>query len=228
MGIEATQDPDWFDEDRRSPYEWARDWLITQAEAGAFEWVKVKTLDTLLRHFDSCWQAFLTDVLPKLGEPVSIEQSFDLPLVVAPDGTRIRLAGTWDYEDGALGLLDWKTAGRPWERGKHKRRVQTAAYTWAWATLNNDYLNRQSDPEVSFTYVVHIKGATPSKPQFLTDHAGPDEWRWLQELALRVYDNMQADSWALNDTTPLCSAKWCDYWDSCKGATIGQPLLAAA
>ena len=216
--IECTMDPQRLPSEHGSAYDYAREWLVTQAETGQFLWKKSKTLPTLLNHFDACWSAFCTEVFPKLGAPLSIERTFDVPLVTAPDGTLIRLKGTWDYEDTNLGLLDGKTAGREWDRGKHRGRIQTAAYTYAWAMFDRpDVWN--SDP-VDFTYVVHIKGARPSSVQMLTDSAGPPEWRWLQHLALRVYDNMGTDVWALNDTTPLCSELWCDFWSHCKGAVL--------
>lgn len=223
MAIECTMDPNWFDPEGKTPHQHARDWLVNQAETDQFLWKKTKTLPTLLTHFDSCWEAFLKDVRPQMGDPLSIEQSFDLPLTVAPDGTELRLMGTWDYEDSNLGLLDWKTSGREWDRGKQNRRIQTAAYTYAYAYMNHPDI-WDLDP-IDFTYVVHVKGPNPKPAQMLKAAAGPEDWRWLQHIALRVYENMQTNVWALNDTTPLCSELWCDYWDHCKGAVMsGTPV----
>ena len=231
--IECTMDDDWFDEDGRSPRQVGADWLTAEAEAGNFEWAKTKTLPTLLSHYHSCFDAFLEDVLPRMGEPVWIEKSFDMPLCVAPDGTVIRIKGTIDYEDSVLGSLDWKTAGRPWEPGKQKRRVQTAAYTMAkaWILLVEAFgeeraaeLLFEQDP-IDFTYVVFTKGPNKKPAQFMKTEGGPSEWKWLQRMALRLYANMESGVWALNDSTPLCSSKWCDAWDVCRGAVIESDPL---
>ncbi len=186
-----------------------------------FTWQKIKTRPTAVKYIKEACAGWETHVLPYLGEVVSIEETFDIPLVET-DTAFIRLMGAWDLETEGMKLDDWKTAGRPYEPWEAQRfKIQPTVYTLA---LAHKY-GIQDDPAalIEFEYKVCIKGSgNPNTVQPVPAPRGPSEWEWLREQCVAITELIQKDltRWPLNDQGWWCSAKWCDYWSECKGKYV--------
>lgn len=135
------------------------------------------------------------------------------------DDERIILAnGTVDYGDSEKGLFDWKTSSRQWMGSggsaweKWRNDIQSVLYQWAAVQLG------AVDEDADFTFAVMTHG----KPnvELLTLPHRPDRLLWVQQLALdwARLNESNVERWSRNDSSALCSPKWCDHWSHCKGA----------
>lgn len=182
-------------------------------------WVQAKNGSTALRYIDSCLQAWWSDIRPRVGRPVAIEESFKVQLT-----DRIWLGGTIDYVDD-LGLIwDWKTANdadkygrKAWEIKRWS--VQPTAYTFAWCELTGE--------TAPFIFAATLKGATPRPAQMVLVERGPAEWQWLAHQLEAIVDMREQQGvdapWPMRDQHVLCSPKWCPAWDVCKGSLVTLP-----
>jgi hypothetical protein len=188
-----------------------------------FRWVKVKKAQTACRYIEVAVRSWFSDVLPKLGSPVWVEQDFNF-VADERDGLQVRLSGTIDYLDSAHGLMDWKTAGdvRKYQGGyggegwKLKRwGVQPTVYTLAQHTLLGH------TPPLPFTFVANTKGT--DEWTWLGEEQGlvRDEthWSWLIEQMWSYVGLIRSGLavWPKNDQHALCSPDWCQAWNDCKG-----------
>lgn len=173
-------------------------------------WVKIKQVDTLDVYLWRMLQTFYDDVLPSLS-PQAVELHLGPTTIYEDDQRVIQLEGTADYDDHFDGLADWKTSSREWVEWEHKRwDVQPTVYTWLLHGANGACSERQ------FTWHVF---QTNGNYQRIETTRGPQDWAWLKERVLGLALQMEANLpvWFKNDTSALCSAKYCDAWDVCKG-----------
>jgi hypothetical protein len=197
----------------------------TQEEG--FRYVQVKTEATALKYAEQLTRSWYRDIYPQLGEPLRVEDKFDVPLVVSDDCV-IRIAGAYDFADGS-GIWDWKTANRPYEQWEVDRfKIQPTVYTAAYAIEIATQASAHDIPVLSlapinFTYAVGLKGRGNNEPiQVLSTTRGPEEWGWLITQLHRIVDLVEADldHWPMIDQGWHCSPRWCGAWDSCKGAHV--------
>lgn len=198
-----------------------------ETEQEGFRWVQVKTVDTAARYVSTLVNSWYRDVYPQLGDPIRLEDKFDVPLEIGHDRI-IRIAGAYDFIDHS-GIWDWKTANRPYEQWEVDRfKIQPTVYSAAYAVecLNeatNGGASILSLSPIDFTYAVGLKGRPPREPfQLLTTTRGPEEWKWLTHQLHRIIDLVEADleRWPLNDQGWHCSPRWCSAWDECKGKYV--------
>lgn len=176
-------------------------------------WVKIKTADTIYKYIHNCLSAFYVNVLFTLS-PQAVELHFP-PTTIHEDEHRvIQLEGTADYLDAVTGLADWKTASRRWEALEHVRwDVQPTVYSWLlWMGGNVEFTGG-----VPWTWHVF---QTNGEYERIETTRGPADWAWLKERCVGLAIQMEADlpEWFKNDTSFLCSPKWCDAYSSCKGS----------
>lgn len=151
-------------------------------------------------------------------EDVVSEWEFDVPFCTI-DGMKIWLTGTADLLIPEVGLVDWKTAGREYQRWeKHRWAVQPTVYTYA-----AHHLGYFSETPIDFTFQVFPRGR---KGGVQTVSVWRDEghWRWLERLINPMVRAIVGDApvkwsgvWPMNDQHALCSEKWCPFWSGCKG-----------
>lgn len=171
---------------------------------------------------------FARDVLPSL-HPHAIEVPFG-PLVLSDTPERvIRITGTIDYVDATLGLVDWKSAGRPYEPWEKERwAIQPTVYDAAWRIIGPTHRNQWTDepyrgPYGEWRYVVFPDTKRqPLQVVPLKRTVGHGEWLLAQltDIAVQLERTLEGDTWTRNDQHALCSAKWCPYWDTCKGLYV--------
>ena len=146
------------------------------------------------------------EVFPLL-QPLQTEYTFDVPLL--EDEQRIvRLTGTVDLVE-ADRLWDWKFPGRDYsrERWQYERwDVQSIAYCYALGVPNFSYA------------VMHPDGVGRMDLE-----RGQEHFDWLRQKvsALCKLLETQTGPYPLGDNGWWCSAKWCENFARCKGATTG-------
>lgn len=188
-----------------------------------FRWVQV-TEPTARKDIAAAVRAWHERVLPDL-EPLHMELNFG-PLVLHEDDQRvIQLTGSIDYVDMALGLVDWKTANRRYERWEYQRwAIQPTVYTWAASQLGI-YGGEMPADGHPFTYFVFLKGGDRGDVQQLTVTRTPADWGWLKRkcFSLAILHEAGLPEWPRNDNHALCSERWCPAWSICKGAAVCPP-----
>lgn len=192
-------------------------------------WIKRRKPATARAFAERCARMFAEHTLPTLV-PWAIEVPFG-PLRLHSDELReIVVTGTIDYLDAVTGPWDWKTASqlyKPWE--KERWNVQATVYNWALrhrGFTNNPDIDDYEAPLDVFTFGVFVDGE--EYPQILSV-TRDDEWdRWLKRQVLSLVPLLEsgADVWPRIDNGVLCSAKWCEAWDQCKGLDIKSPRFA--
>jgi hypothetical protein len=158
---------------------------------------------------------FYDEVLPILN-PAATEVKFG-PTKFYEDPERvIELEGTIDYIDHDLGVVDWKTAGRPYRQWEKQRwAIQPTVYTWA-AGEDEPHL-----PEPHFTYVVFVRGSggVCRDVQKIEVTRSRGDYEFLAHRLVRLAQLIEADlpAWPVVDSHNLCSERWCGAWKMCKG-----------
>lgn len=177
--------------------------LLALTKLPTFRWVKYTPANAypLAETFFSHWWNEMADNIDR--SPDFTEVHFDLPF------HDTRISGTMDYANGTI-LRDWKTSGRgEYQKWQYERwAIQPTVYTWAWHQLTGDIL--------PFEYVImHAKGV-----QRFTVHRDETDFKWLHTKIANWEKlwNAELDGWPVNDNHALCSAKWCPWWDDCKGS----------
>jgi hypothetical protein len=135
------------------------------------------------------------------------------------DSVDVWLTGTADLLIPNVGVVDWKTAGRDYQRWEKQRwAVQPTVYTYA--AHRSGYFD--STP-VPFTFEVFARGR---KGGVQTVDVWRDEghWAWLARQITPMVRSIVAggpkdfsELWQMNDQHALCSDKWCPFWSACKG-----------
>lgn len=166
----------------------------------------------------SMCEAWKDDILPFVQLGGEIEMKFRFPLNATIGDWSVWCEGTMDYVQPNGIVWDWKTASRTYyAKEKQSQAIQPTVYA---AALNHLGL---SDYPVEFRYGVMVRQEKP-KAQIVSIHRTEAHERWLMHNikpavvnAVRVGIN---NNWLMNDTSALCSEKWCDYWSLCKGAFL--------
>ena len=165
-------------------------------------------------------QAWWDDIRPLVPTGGQTEYKFQSPTgMFAKDGTEIWFEGTIDYVAPDGSLWDWKTASRAYyAKDKHKQSHQASVYVDACRTLG---LVPDGDEPTPFRFGVMVRQEKP-KAQIVTVLRGREQIDWIRRQTRSVVDSAMGawgtQDWAMNDTSALCSSKWCDYWTLCKGA----------
>lgn len=165
-------------------------------------------------------QAWWDDIRPLVPVGGQTEYKFQSPTgMFAKDGTEIWFEGTIDYVAPDGTLWDWKTASRAYyAKDKHKQSHQASVYVDACRTLG---LVPDGDEPTPFRFGVMVRQEKP-KAQIVTVMRGREQVEWIRRQTRSVVDSAMGawgtQDWAMNDTSALCSSKWCDYWTLCKGA----------
>lgn len=172
----------------------------------------------------SMCQAFIDDILPNVVLGGSIEMPFKVPTNLAVGDYDIWYEGTMDYVDPNGVVWDWKTASRPYYlKEKQSQSIQATVYAHAVATLG------MTAYPVEFRYGVMLRQEKP-KAQIGVLSRTHEHNDWLMHTIKPIVQSamvMSAErNWIMNDTSALCSEKWCDYWSLCKGSHISPPGLS--
>lgn len=176
-------------------------------------------------HIRSMAEAFITGILPEVQLGGEIEYGFKFPLGMMVNDWSVWCEGTMDYVQPNGVIWDWKTASRPYyAKEKQSQSIQATVYAAALVQqLKTGY-------PVDFRYGVMIRQDKP-RSQIVYLKRTAEHHRWLMHnvkppvlMALRL--GMETNNWIMNDTSALCSEKWCPYWSLCKGAFVSEAGLS--
>jgi hypothetical protein len=165
-------------------------------------------------------EAWVTKIAPHVQTGGNVEHRFSFPLNMTVGEWSVWCEGTMDYVQPDGVIWDWKTASRPYYgKEKQSQAIQPTVYAAAL------HYERQLEYPIEFRYGVMVRQETP-KAQIVCINRTEAHERWLMHTikpalvtAIRIGTN---NSWVMNDTTALCSDKWCDYWSLCKGAFLSH------
>jgi len=201
-------------------------WLQQRVDARDFDFLQVKTGQTMFRNLNTMIESFESDIWQHVPEVEGVEVGFDVLFDerVGSDGPQfLHLSGTIDMIDTDGGLWDWKSAGdiyRQYEQWQIDRYYpQPTVYCAARSVEAGEdpFTTRQVS---SFTFGVMQKGTTPKAQMFVTSRDAAS-YRFLARQLWAIvdqYDNLGPQNhWPLIDQSFLCSAKWCPNWADCKG-----------
>ncbi len=166
------------------------------------------------------WNTWHDEILPTLPKISHTEYGFNVPFYhTEVNGTpvEVRLSGTVDAvcEDGTL--WDWKTAARAYsEREKQNTAVQPTVYAAALSRVG------LTDYPCTFKFGVLIREKHTSQIVSVTRSRNHEVWlASMTEPLVRQGILLGLESpWPVNDTSALCSQKWCNWYDSCRGSAL--------
>lgn len=169
-------------------------------------------------HIHSMMSAFTEVILPEVELGGEIEYKFTAPLGMTIDDYEVFVEGTMDYIAPNGVIWDWKTASRAYN-GKDKQSTSIQASVYALAAVSNG----MASYPVDFRYGVMVRQAKP-KAQIVYLERNKSHIDWIRSTIEPVvryglligYDH----PWIRNDTSALCSDKWCSHWSVCKGAYL--------
>ena len=159
-------------------------------------------------------------ILPHVTPVKYTEHSFDVPFYnteVNGVDVEVRLSGTIDAvcEDGTL--WDWKTAARSYsEREKQNTAVQPTVYATACSRLG------LTEYPSTFNFGVLIREKHTPQVVSVTRSRNHEVWLGhMTEPLVRQGILLGLDSpWPVNDTSALCSQKWCNWYEGCRGSAL--------
>ena len=170
-------------------------------------------------------QAFVDGILPEVRLGGDIEWKFKFPLGLTVGEWDVWCEGTMDYVDPCGVIWDWKTSSRAYyAKEKQAQSIQATVYSAALVSI------KKCEYPVDFRYGVMVRQEKP-KPQIVYMSRTADHEEWLRHnvkpaIQMALHIGVTNQNWIMNDTTALCSASWCDYWNLCKGAHLTETQLS--
>lgn len=165
--------------------------------------------------------AFYDGILPEVTLGGQVEFFFRVPLNLTIGDYGVWLEGTMDYIDPNGVIWDWKTASKVYYmKEKQKSAIQPTVYGYAAKNLG-----LTTDDVTHFNYGVMVRGDTP-KHQIGNISRTESHYLWLHHFVRGAVGSSMAvgtdTQWFMNDSSNLCSEKWCSFWSICKGAFLSE------
>lgn len=186
---------------------------VIENELSTLTWVKTKWPETTVYMLArQALDKFIASTLEHV-DPMLIEHRFEH--VFHEDDERvITMTGTIDCVTADKTIIDWKTAGRDYQRWEKQRwAVQPTVYCWAMAQEYGEMF--------PFQYAIYVHGQPAVQMIGVERNEGHVEWLRAQcvQIARQLETNAEGP-WALQDAGWWCGPKWCPKFDSCKGEHV--------
>lgn len=163
-------------------------------------------------------------------EPFAVEVGFG-PIQIHEDETRvIVITGSIDYVDQRLGLVDWKSASRLYEKWEKQRwAIQPSFYDYGFRAVVDEMVGYDGEPyrgplgEWNYCVFPDIK---QPEVQWVPVTRTPAHTDWLREQLVGIAQQLEATEagylteWVKRDQHALCSSRWCPAHSSCKGVHV--------
>lgn len=189
------------------------------SEAEHFEWKQLSSAAEAHETIDRCLEGWYREILPNLT-PVAMEIPFENIVVYEDDKRVITIEGTMDYLDRTRGLGDWKTANQKYKAWE-KDRWNIQATVYLYAALKLGLIN---GTELPFTFYVMLKkGSEVTQEVKVTRNLADFSWLAMKLKSYALLFESKITEWPRNDTSALCSPKWCEAWTDCKGHGFAYP-----
>lgn len=184
-----------------------------------FQWKQLSSDDEAYAAIDRCLAGWYEEILPRLN-PVAMEIPFENVVVYEDDNRVITIEGTMDYLDRVYGVGDWKTGNqkyKAWE--KDRWNIQATVYLYAALKLG-----LIEGTEFPFTFYVMLKkGPDLTQQVKITRNFADFSWLSMKLKSYALLFESRITEWPRNDTSALCSPKWCEAWTECKGHAFAYP-----
>jgi hypothetical protein len=199
----------------------------TNLEAQDLRFTKRESIDECIDLSLRCFDAWVRDILPvaPIGG-AQAEVSFEAPLMQYRDWL-VSIKGTADLVPATGNWVwDWKTAGSNYsQKDKQKWAVQPTVYSMA--AVMGAFGRTDYTWPVEFVYGVMVKLKRECRGQIVRVQRNQQHVAWLEHrirAAVDLYLDFGLDrSWPMiEEKNFLCSAKWCDSYDQCRGKFIAQ------
>ena len=185
--------------------------------------------DEMIFHAGNCTQGFINDILPWMEAndmmEGTAEMGFEYDHEVYRDWT-IAHEGTVDWvPDNGNCLMDHKTSGRAYNQAqKQKWAQQPSAY--ALAALNGAF-DRDFDLPIDFHYSTMLRFKTKAEGKITTVQRNEQHVAFYVQqcrIAVDLFLDLGLDKpWPMIfDGNFLCSKKWCEAYDMCRGGVISN------
>jgi hypothetical protein len=192
-------------------------------------------IDTMKTKGLAILRAYVEQIQPYFT-PSSVEEAFSFPLPGMPDWDFTgRIDARAKLRDGSVGIVDWKTASKPWPVSEEHKKPQASAYLWAEA--------QRPQPERASKVIFIVLGVTSAQAgAYRCDSDIRITQRTSGQIAAyvgHVTEAAQAIEWAKERnvfeprTGPLCC--YCGYIGQCPdgqryaadtGRNIMVPVMA--
>lgn len=177
-------------------------------------------------HIRSMCDAFVDGILPYVELGGETEYKFAVPTGLMVDDWTVWIEGTMDYITPNGVMWDWKTASRAYNaREKQSTSLQATVYAMAMNQLG------LAEYPAEFNFGVMIRQDKPkSQIVRVTRNASHANWakrhmKVAVEMALR--QGIKDTNWVMNESSNLCSERWCSYWSICKGGYLSPSDIEA-
>lgn len=151
----------------------------------------------------------LVDSLDPEEKILAINEPFAVPLVDAAGNVletpMIGEIDTVTVKAGRKALVDWKTSGRRWPKGKADLDLQPTVLLYGFRQLHGEL--------PGFRFDVIVKNKTPVFEQHVTER-GPDQFHRMVELVKLAESMIAAGHFLPNEQSFYCDG--CPYQAACK------------
>lgn len=203
------------------PVEELPDLALTKFNELRQEPYKVTTIDPEMYEtfIVSMCKAFADGILPLVESGGTTEMKFEYPLDMNIMGFDVYCEGTMDYVSPTGTIWDWKTSSRKYSAwDKQSQSIQATMYAGAVVHAG------LTEFPVDFKYGVMLR-TEKTTAQVVTLHRNYSHLNFIKNTLVLPSVRMAVllgtdESWPMNDTTVLCSERWCDRWSICKGAYL--------
>lgn len=198
----------------------------TNDEARDLRFTKRSGIDECIDYSERCFDAWFNDIRPHAPlEGARAEVGFEVP-VFEYRGYLAVIKGTADLIPAVDDPWDWKTAGGEYrQKAKQMWAIQPTIYSMA-AVLGGFGRNDFTWP-MKFTYGVMVKRVNECRGQMLVVERTEEHAEWAMHR-MRGFIDMYLDMglarpWPMVDEDNyLCSAKWCSFYDECRGKYVSK------
>lgn len=153
--------------------------------------------------------AELMDSIDPDERVIEVNEAFAVPLIdAAGEVLEKPLIGEIDCvveKERRVALVDWKTSGRRWPKGKANKDLQPTALLYAYHQLHNE--------TPTFRFTVVVKNKKPVVEHHHTDR-GEDDFHRMVETVKTVEAMIAHEHFLPNEQGFFCAN--CQFQDACK------------
>lgn len=199
----------------------------TNPEADHIKFTKRKSLAECVDLSERCFDAWVKDIMPIAPWEGGVAEMDFQQVLFEHRGWNVGVQGTADLVPSTGNTIwDWKTAGRDYKQ-KEKQMWAIQPTIYGMAAVMGAFERYDFTLPIDFKYGVMVKLAKQCRGQIVhvqrnAEHVAFAEYR--MRGAVDLFLDFGIDKpWPLIDASNyLCSAKWCDFYDQCRGKFITQ------
>lgn len=213
-------------------YAWrgTRDGIMKDGVNRKVQFKSFSDVDELVYHAGNCVSGWQKDIYPELVRLDMVDGDQEVEFQFAAfvyRGHTIWLQGTVDHIPSRGNMIwDWKSSGSDYrQKEKQSKAIQPTAY--AAAAINGEF-GREFVLPLEFSYGVAIRLKTKARGQVVTVERRQAHIDFMYRR-IRHYVDLYLDlgldrEWPMNEDHFLCSAKWCPWYEGCRGSHVTRDM----